>query len=905
MEDYFDAKASLFTPERARRGRGLRRRRVGPPARRALPASRSRRIGTAAADADWRVRASTRRRPGGVPTSPAPGGRTLHLRSSAARATSTSPTPRWPRPPWCCSARLPRAVRPRRCSPTPHVPGRMERVPAPDGGPTRRRAVVDYAHTPEAVRAALRGAAPDDAGPPGRRHSVPAATATATSATRWAPPPPRCADVVVVTDDNPRSEDPAAIRAAVLAGRRRRSRAGGRDLEVLEVGDRARRHRARPSTPSGPGRGRHGRRRRQGPRERPGGRRRRAPVRRPGRAGRRRSAVRPGRAPRDRAVARRDRRRSPAASVVGATRRRRRRGRRRRAGRHRLARGRPGRPVRRPRRRARRRARLRRRRRRRAARSRRWSTRPVEGVPCVVVADVQDAFAALAREVVSTACRDLTVVGITGSSGKTSTKDLLGPGAGRARADRRPDGLATTPRSACRSPSCRVTADTRYLVVEMGARGIGHIAYLTRIAPPDGRRGAQRRHRARRRVRLARGDRHGQGRAGRRRCRRDGLAVLNADDPRGARRWPPLTDARVVLVGEADDADVRADDVALDAAGRAVVHRWHGAAGQARRSGCGCTASTTSATRSRSRRSALELGMPLEQVAPALESRATGQPLADGGHRARRRRDRRQRRLQRQPRLDAGRAHGARARWAAGAAPGPCSARCSSSGDESDAQHAEVGAAGRRASASTRLVVVGEGAAALAAAARAAGTASWRARQPACRCRTPTRPTALLDARARAPATSCWSSRAVTPGCGCSVTDWPRPREELHVKAVLIAAVVSLVISLFGTPLFIRFLVAARLRPVHPRRRPDLAPHQARHADDGRRRHHRRPRSSAYVVAHLVTLHAADRDRRARAVPDDRAGPGRLPRRLHQDLQAAQPGPAQPARSWPARRWWR
>ena len=45
------------------------------------------------------------------------------------------------------------------------------------------------------------------------------------------------ADLVVVTDDNPRSEDPAAIRAAILQGVDG-ARAGGRDLEVLEVGDR-------------------------------------------------------------------------------------------------------------------------------------------------------------------------------------------------------------------------------------------------------------------------------------------------------------------------------------------------------------------------------------------------------------------------------------------------------------------------------------------------------------------------------------------------------------------------------------------------------------------------------------------------------------------------------------------
>jgi UDP-N-acetylmuramoyl-L-alanyl-D-glutamate--2,6-diaminopimelate ligase len=93
------------------------------------------------------------------------------------------------------------------------VPGRMEPVDA--GQPFV--AVVDYAHTPDAVSTAL--AALRDAGD-GRLISVlgcggdrdagkrPAMGAAAAEGS----------DVLVVTDDNPRSEDPAAIRAAMLAG---------------------------------------------------------------------------------------------------------------------------------------------------------------------------------------------------------------------------------------------------------------------------------------------------------------------------------------------------------------------------------------------------------------------------------------------------------------------------------------------------------------------------------------------------------------------------------------------------------------------------------------------------------------------------------------------------------------
>jgi UDP-N-acetylmuramoyl-L-alanyl-D-glutamate--2,6-diaminopimelate ligase len=110
------------------------------------------------------------------------------------------------------------------------VPGRMQRVPGPDGGPL---GVVDYAHTPEAVAAALRALRP---GRPGRLVIVLGAGGERDAAKRplMGAAAARGADVVVVTDDNPRSEDPAAIRGQVLAG----ARAAGTPAVVLEVGDR-------------------------------------------------------------------------------------------------------------------------------------------------------------------------------------------------------------------------------------------------------------------------------------------------------------------------------------------------------------------------------------------------------------------------------------------------------------------------------------------------------------------------------------------------------------------------------------------------------------------------------------------------------------------------------------------
>jgi UDP-N-acetylmuramoyl-tripeptide--D-alanyl-D-alanine ligase len=110
------------------------------------------------------------------------------------------------------------------------------------------------------------------------------------------------------------------------------------------------------------------------------------------------------------------------------------------------------------------------------------TSHPVLGVPHLVVDDVQTAFGALARAVLD-AATDLTVIGVTGSSGKTSTKDLLAQVLATAGETVAPvgsfNGEIGVPLTVC-----RVTPTTRFLVVEMGARGLGHISYLTRIAPP-------------------------------------------------------------------------------------------------------------------------------------------------------------------------------------------------------------------------------------------------------------------------------------------------------------------------------------------------------------------------------------------------------------------------------------
>ncbi len=174
-------------------------------------------------------------------------------------------------------------------------------------------------------------------------------------------------------------------------------------------------------------------------------------------------------------------------------------------------------------------------------------------------------LASLARHTVDR-LPNLTTVGITGSSGKTSTKDLTA-------ALLTPLGPTVAPPGSFNNELghpwtvLRAGADTRHLVLELSARGPGHIAALCAVAPPRigvvinvgsahlgefGSRAA---------IALAKGELVEALPAG-------GVAVLNADDPAVA-PMAARTVARVVLVGRAPDAHVRAGDVTLDGSGRA------------------------------------------------------------------------------------------------------------------------------------------------------------------------------------------------------------------------------------------------------------------------------------------------------------------------------------------------
>jgi UDP-N-acetylmuramoyl-L-alanyl-D-glutamate--2,6-diaminopimelate ligase len=231
MTDYFETKAQLFTPARARTGVVC----VDDEWGRRLAASAGIPVVTLATRpeggvADWTV---VERHPAGTGTAftlrgpegqeiaarcPLPGGFNVANTALALLMLAAAGTPAGPAADWLGRA--------------PAVPGRMERVEG-TGAPGEPLAVVDYAHTPDAVTVALQTLREGRSGPlvvvlgaggDRDREKRPRMGRAAAEA----------ADVVIVTDDNPRSEDPAAIRAAVLAG----AREVPEGAVLVEIGDR-------------------------------------------------------------------------------------------------------------------------------------------------------------------------------------------------------------------------------------------------------------------------------------------------------------------------------------------------------------------------------------------------------------------------------------------------------------------------------------------------------------------------------------------------------------------------------------------------------------------------------------------------------------------------------------------
>ncbi|MGK2875218.1 MAG: UDP-N-acetylmuramoyl-L-alanyl-D-glutamate--2,6-diaminopimelate ligase, partial [Nocardioides sp.] len=220
LEDYFAAKASLFTPERARtalintddeHGRRL----LGQIR---IPAA------SFGAGADWSA-AEIRTGPSGSQFSlvgpgvqvaascPIPGAFNVDNTVAAIAAGAIGG--------------LDPAAIARGIGHSAGVPGRLEPINAGQDFAV----LVDYAHKPDAVQAALdtlrpltQGRVIVVIGAGGDRDAGKRPVMGLIAAQR--------ADLVIVTDDNPRSEDPAVIRAAVLEGARHGS------AEVVEIGDR-------------------------------------------------------------------------------------------------------------------------------------------------------------------------------------------------------------------------------------------------------------------------------------------------------------------------------------------------------------------------------------------------------------------------------------------------------------------------------------------------------------------------------------------------------------------------------------------------------------------------------------------------------------------------------------------
>ena len=219
MDNYFEAKARLFTPEFSANAVVCVDDDAGREVARRAEAAGLRVLTYGSSGGDWRFSVDA--------------GRVLNVETAGIRITAPMPAPGD-----FTAANLTAAAAVLAVTGTPvadiagHlrsatvVPGRMEPVSAePAAGPT---VYVDYAHSPDAVLravAAVRGVgdrlivvlgAGGDRDASKRPHMGRAASG---------------ADLVVVTDDNPRSEEPAGIRAMVAAG--------VVDCEAVDIADRA------------------------------------------------------------------------------------------------------------------------------------------------------------------------------------------------------------------------------------------------------------------------------------------------------------------------------------------------------------------------------------------------------------------------------------------------------------------------------------------------------------------------------------------------------------------------------------------------------------------------------------------------------------------------------------------
>lgn len=237
--------------------------------------------------------------------------------------------------------------------------------------------------------------------------------------------------------------------------------------------------------------------------------------------------------------------------------------------------------------------------------------------PQIVVDDTVDALGALATEVVGRvrALGNLRIVGVTGSNGKTTTKNLLravlervGPTVAARASFNNEVGAPIT--------MLELTDDTRFLVAEMGASAVGEIARLVRMARPDIGIVLK--------VGLAHAGEFG-GIEQTVRAKSEmvtdlletDVAVLNADDPRVA-SMADLTAARVVWFGLGPSADVRATELATHSRGTDFTVTVAG--GESARVRFGVLGEHHVMNALAAIAASVELDVPLHEVVEALES---------------------------------------------------------------------------------------------------------------------------------------------------------------------------------------------------------------------------------------------------------------------------------------------
>ena len=193
------------------------------------------------------------------------------------------------------------------------------------------------------------------------------------------------------------------------------------------------------------------------------------------------------------------------------------------------------------------------------------------GAAAYLTAEAPAGATAIAVDDTATALLDLgalahdrmagNIIGITGSVGKTTTKDLLSrclaSAFTTAASDRSFNNELGLPLTLLNAPD-----DAQWVVLEMGARGVGHIARLALVARPDVGIVTS--------VAMAHveyfGDLDGVARAKSELVEalpESGVAVLNFDDPR-VRRMGSVSACPVLGYAVEADAEVRAHDVTLD-----------------------------------------------------------------------------------------------------------------------------------------------------------------------------------------------------------------------------------------------------------------------------------------------------------------------------------------------------